>query len=504
MKNSLLKILPMFFVTTMSLFSCGEDPGPQIGPIYDEDGNMQVQISSDSCANTNYKDLVKKFKQVGFQNIYVNFLNDIIVGIFATEDTVDTVRINSYTTFEKEDFFSPKSVVFLDVHSKHGGYTGEVHEIDGQLPIFFKCNELKEMDKLEAGQLYKDIGFTNVTYTPIQDCTSTTDWKMNDVENVTVDGSSDYYDYSFFDKNASINISYHTIKGDYCINGLEHTVKQAEAVEPTCTESGWTAGPICTVCGKNLQGRTEIPALGHDKVIDVAAIEECCISAGRTEGSHCARCGEILSVSEPIPINPNKHIHTTVIPGTKATCQSTGICDGLVCDDCGKTLIEQVETPKDPNNHTNVVIDKGYPATETTTGLSDGSHCEDCGVVIKPQEPIYWFPDVDWMCSHNPTAAQIQLFETHYWRKTISFEGWIYRTELSSGSTIFNYYISGGDYPGSSAHNAIFVFKDISQADKRIREILGKGIGTNVRASGKVMDSDSSYVYLDLVEITLR
>ena len=44
---------------------------------------------------------------------------------------------------------------------------------------------------------------------------------------------------------------------------LEHIPEADAAVEPSCTESGWTAGSHCKLCGTVLTERTEIPALGH-------------------------------------------------------------------------------------------------------------------------------------------------------------------------------------------------------------------------------------------------
>ncbi len=62
---------------------------------------------------------------------------------------------------------------------------------------------------------------------------------------------------------------------------LGHTAVDDPAREPTCTETGLTAGKHCSVCGEVLQAQEEIPALGH-------AWEEATFSRAMT----CRVCGE--------------------------------------------------------------------------------------------------------------------------------------------------------------------------------------------------------------------
>lgn len=545
-------IVPTLFLalSCIGLGGCDALDAPKIEPVYNDAGQIQVQIDSERCEDNNYETVLKRLKQAGFKNFKINFEGDIIIGLLATEDDIDSIRINGVSNFDKDSYFDTKSVVFMDVHSKKADLKLITEAIDGQLPILYSTNSFKGNDKLYAGEQLTNVGFTHVAYNPIQDCYSSSDWDYNDAEGFTVNGNSSFYDYSFFDIDANIRISYHTVTGDYCTNGLEHTFKDSPAVEPTCTEPGWTAGTYCIVCNKAFSGHVEIPAKGHTKVIDIEATESTCVSEGHTEGSHCSTCGEVLSKSETIGINPDNHMHvdlteaieatcisagrtegaycndchtvlsvsetipidssnhkhTHTISGTPATCVSTGISDGLYCDDCQTIVLEQHETPIDPNNHTNIIIDAAVPATETSNGKSQGKHCGDCGAIIVKQETTYWYPDVSWMCSHNPTSAQVQKFVNHYSNQTISFNGFIYyATNYNGYSTIFNYYISGGNYVSSSQHNAIFYFEGLSQADRIIKDILGKGKGTNVSVTCKVKSVyNSTYVKCDLTSITCR
>lgn len=74
---------------------------------------------------------------------------------------------------------------------------------------------------------------------------------------------------------------------------LSHTPADYEAIAPTCTEKGSTAGKYCSECMVILSGIEEIEATGHNEVID-PAIPVTDDAPGRTEGKHCSTCGEIL------------------------------------------------------------------------------------------------------------------------------------------------------------------------------------------------------------------
>ncbi len=73
-----------------------------------------------------------------------------------------------------------------------------------------------------------------------------------------------------------------------------------EAVAPTCTEPGLTAGSHCADCGGVLVAQKEVPALGHKAVKDpavAATLKKTCL----TEGKHCSVCGEVLVEQQVVP-----------------------------------------------------------------------------------------------------------------------------------------------------------------------------------------------------------
>ena len=83
--------------------------------------------------------------------------------------------------------------------------------------------------------------------------------------------------------------------------GKHHMVEKDEVIlkAATCTEKG-EKGVKCRNCGK-IENKTEIPALGHEWVID-PAVEPTETSVGYTQGSHCSVCGAVLTAQEVIPM----------------------------------------------------------------------------------------------------------------------------------------------------------------------------------------------------------
>ena len=83
--------------------------------------------------------------------------------------------------------------------------------------------------------------------------------------------------------------------------GKHHMVEKDEVIlkAATCTEKG-EKGVKCRNCGK-IENKTEIPALGHEWVID-PAVEPTETSVGYTQGSHCSVCGAVLQAQEVIPM----------------------------------------------------------------------------------------------------------------------------------------------------------------------------------------------------------
>ena len=150
------------------------------------------------------------------------------------------------------------------------------------------------------------------------------------------------------------------------------------AVQPTCSQIGYSEGLMCVICGENLIPREAMIA-DHNAVID-EAITPTCTQTGLTEGLHCSVCGEVFVAQEVIPAGHIEVVDKAVMP----TCTQTGLTQGSHCSVCGEILVAQEIIS---NRHTEV-IDEEVKSTCTQTGLTQGSHCSVCGEILVAQEII--------------------------------------------------------------------------------------------------------------------
>lgn len=75
-----------------------------------------------------------------------------------------------------------------------------------------------------------------------------------------------------------------------------HQITILHSVEPTCTETGLTAGEKCAECGEILEAQEVISATGHTTTF-VPTQEPTCIEWGYGACWICNDCGEVLSES---------------------------------------------------------------------------------------------------------------------------------------------------------------------------------------------------------------
>lgn len=142
-----------------------------------------------------------------------------------------------------------------------------------------------------------------------------------------------------------------------------------EVINPaTCTTPGSAKG-ICKRCGNEVT--VELPALGHDIVVDVDPVAKTCTTDGCTKGEHCTRCDYVLK-SETI--KSTGHTSKT-IKGQPATCTTKGFSDSKVCEVCGEVL-EPVKV-LDSLGHDMQKVEYLAP-TCTEKGHSAGNICSRC------------------------------------------------------------------------------------------------------------------------------
>ncbi|MBQ3321851.1 MAG: CotH kinase family protein [Firmicutes bacterium] len=211
------------------------------------------------------------------------------------------------------------------------------------------------------------------------------------------------------------------VTGDFTITvttKAAHTEEVLPAVDPTCTETGLTAGKKCSVCDEILEAQEEVPKLGHDWDEGTVTKESTCTEAG-VKTFKCSRCDE--TKTEAIDATGHKE---EVLPAKEPTCTETGLTAGKKCSVCGEILEAQEEVPKlghdwdegtvtkepscteagvkafkcsrcdetrteaiDATGHKEEVLPAVAP-TCTETGLTAGKKCSVCGEILVAQEEV--------------------------------------------------------------------------------------------------------------------
>ena len=149
-----------------------------------------------------------------------------------------------------------------------------------------------------------------------------------------------------------------------------HTEVAIEAVAPTCTVAGSTAGVKCSVCDTVITATEVVPATGHTYGAWETVTEATCTEAGEKKRT-CA-CGDVAT--EAIPATG----HTEqAVEGFAPTCTEAGLTDGARCEICDEVLVERKAIP--------AMGHKGGTATCT-----EKAKCESCGVEYGETLPHEW------------------------------------------------------------------------------------------------------------------
>ncbi|MDE7086639.1 MAG: hypothetical protein K2O67_00420, partial [Clostridia bacterium] len=148
-----------------------------------------------------------------------------------------------------------------------------------------------------------------------------------------------------------------------------HTEVTDKAVDPTCTETGKTAGSHCSVCNEILVAQTTIPANGHTEVEDEAVAPDC-TNTGLTAGSHCSVCGVTLTAQQVVP--ENGHTASDWKVDKAATCTEAG-ARHKECTVCG-TVLETETIDIIPHTPSDWKVDKEATCTEA------GARHKECTV----------------------------------------------------------------------------------------------------------------------------
>lgn len=168
---------------------------------------------------------------------------------------------------------------------------------------------------------------------------------------------------------------------------LKHEIVWMPAKPATCLEDGWDTYKKCTYEECGIDAKVIIPALGHlSKVIE--AIDPTCTEVGYTEGAQCERCNILLT--NPQVVAPLGHDVNCVNENSYiADCTRRAYC-GVCESEYGDAPIYGV--------HTYITIEAKLP-THEETGWKEYQVCKYCyystytdetALEKVPHEPKYY------------------------------------------------------------------------------------------------------------------
>lgn len=129
-----------------------------------------------------------------------------------------------------------------------------------------------------------------------------------------------------------------------------HTVVEDAAKEPTCTETGLTAGKHCSVCNEVLEAQTVVPAKGHS-MTKTEAKAATCTEPGNNAYWTCDICGQVFKDeqgTQPTTVDAETINATGHTPKTDWT--TDGDYHWHVCDKCGAVVGDKAAHTFDTND----------------------------------------------------------------------------------------------------------------------------------------------------------
>lgn len=156
------------------------------------------------------------------------------------------------------------------------------------------------------------------------------------------------------------------------IPALGHDWGEVHVITPADCLNAGTMAATCSRCNIN-QNEVPIPALGHDKVIDVPGRAATCLVDGSTDAWHCQREGCGYSEASTVIPAPDSHDIVIDVYAKAATCVEAGRTQGSHCSRCDEVTVTSVSLPMISHNYVATVT----AATCTTAGYTT-HRCSMC------------------------------------------------------------------------------------------------------------------------------
>ena len=173
---------------------------------------VKVTASSKDLLGEHYEDVVSILKEMGFANVNTAALDDLSNEILHKDGSVSKVSIGDMEKFSTGEIFDKSAVVVVSYHSLKPKSTPivEPQPSDGQVRISTTPKNLKGKDRQEVLSMLQEMGFTNITQTPLGDLKKGWLHSEGEVKEISIAGTTKFSANDIFDSNVEITIFYHS------------------------------------------------------------------------------------------------------------------------------------------------------------------------------------------------------------------------------------------------------------------------------------------------------
>lgn len=290
------------------------------------------------------------------------------------------------------------------------------------------------------------------------------DWKEFTIE-IPVDENAHNWDNGTITTTATCNVKgvktyiceynpEHTYTEEIGINDANHVnTKNTEAITPTCSEIGYTAGVYCNDCQKYISGHKEIPVNANAHKWDNGTITTMptCITSGVK--TYTCQNNTSHNKTENLSVNASIHVNTKNVAETTPTCTTKGYTAGVYCNDCQKHISGHDEIPVDENAH---IWDNGTittPATHLTEGVM--TYTCKCGdtyteIIAKTTEHTYNTIVIEPTCTDRGITLYFCVCNDFYMADYVNANGHSHTATITTPAThlkegVMTYICSCGD-----------------------------------------------------------
>jgi len=122
-----------------------------LGSEKDDDGKLNLPISSDDLKDANYQDVVAELENSGFTNVQIKAIDDLVLGWLTKDGEVEDVSVDGYTTFSTGSRYPADTKIIVSYHTFPADEVEEVTETPIPEPTV-EIAPAEEVDPTEEAQ----------------------------------------------------------------------------------------------------------------------------------------------------------------------------------------------------------------------------------------------------------------------------------------------------------------------------------------------------------------